>query len=278
MLLLRPASFASHEFDKAIAHIRPNIQIGDLLLILGSFAIQNRGECYVCFPLEHRDPFIDRSHPFVVSFQNYDVILCLLQGAVLLLLVNEIKRVTSSCWARGLATHRIGEEPAVRVSRPDGQLITRPGPLLSFLFLFFYFKIINKREIERATIAHSLGRPGRKQLWSGRAGRCSSASRLRAELFFLFFRFPFFLLLSGTPVIMSKLSVRSDSTRRRKRTRLCSIDCSCWMRFPAALLFVFLAIGTGSLVVLVVASSSGEFVDSGHLVWTTIGVTSRSKF
>ena len=203
---------------------------------------------------------------------------CLLQGAVLLLLVNEIKRVTSSCWARGLATHRIGKEPAVRVSRPDGQLITRPGPLLSFLFLFFYFKIINKREIERATIAHSLGRPGRKQLWSGRAGRCSSASRLRAELFFLFFRFPFFLLLSGTPVIMSKLSVRSDSTRRRKRTRLCSIDCSCWMRFPAALLFVFLAIGTGSLVVVVVASSSGEFVDSGHLVWTTIGVTSRSKF
>lgn len=51
------------------------------------------------------------------------------------------------------------------------------------------------------------------------------------------------------------------STRRRLPTD--------WMRCC-----LFIAVGTW----LASLGSASEFVDSGHLVWTTIGVTSRSKF
>jgi hypothetical protein len=43
------------------------------------------------------------------------------------------------------------------------------------------------------------------------------------------------------------------------------------------LIFLSLAVLIANCLVMSTAAS-GDFVDSGHLVWTTIGVTARSKF
>jgi hypothetical protein len=57
-----------------------------------------------------------------------------------------------------------------------------------------------------------------------------------------------------------------------------STDVKLLLQFKVKMLiFLSLAVLIANCLVMSTAAS-GDFVDSGHLVWTTIGVTARSKF